>query len=119
MSYQPPPGGSPYTAPPNSSMALVSLISGILGITFIPIIGSIVAVITGSMAKKEIRESYGALGGDGLATAGLVLGWIGIGLTVIGLCVGGLFILVPICLALFAAANQQSSLILPVLLAAL
>jgi hypothetical protein len=119
MSNQPPPGGPSYAAPPNSSMALVSLISGILGISFIPIVGSIVAVITGSMARKEIRESYGALGGDGLATAGLVLGWIGIGLTVIGLCVGGAFILVPICLALFAASTQQSSLILPVLLAAL
>ena len=38
------------------------------------------------MAKGEIRNSGGTLSGDGLATAGLVLGYIGIGLTVLGIC---------------------------------
>jgi hypothetical protein len=72
QAYQTPP------AKPNSNMALVSLILGILGWTLIPTIGSIGAIITGHMAKSEIRNSMGALGGDGMATAGLVLGYANI-----------------------------------------
>jgi hypothetical protein len=68
------------------------------------------------MARNEIRESNGTLGGEGLATAGLVLGWIGVGLTVLGLCVGGAFVLVPLCIGLFAITTQQSSLLLPALM---
>jgi hypothetical protein len=54
-------------------MAIVSLISGILGWTLLPFLGSIVAVITGHKAKKEIRNSMGQLGGDGMATISLGL----------------------------------------------
>jgi hypothetical protein len=112
MTYQTSPGGYPNAAPPNSSMALISLIAGILGLTFIPIIGSIVAVITGPMARKEIRESAGGLSGDGLATAGIILGWIGIGLTILGICGVGLVFLVPACIAIFAASSNQLNLLL-------
>lgn len=118
MAYQPPEGGYSYS-PPNSSMALISLISGILGLSFIPVIGSIVAVITGPMAKKEIQASNGALSGDGLATAGIILGWIGIGLAVLSLCGVGLIVLVPLCIGLFAATTDSLNLILPALLTAL
>ena len=106
--YAPPPGysgqGTPnFTPPPNqpylqpgmpgplflrsqqSSLAIVSMIAGIVGLTFIPLIGSIVAVITGHMAKNEINRSNGAFTGDGFAIAGLILGYIGIGFFVIGL----------------------------------
>ncbi len=117
MSYQPP-EGTPYSPPkPNSSMAIVSLVMGILGLSLLPILGSIVAVITGYMARNEISQSMGNLGGEGLATAGLVLGWVGIGLTVLGLCIGGAFLLIPACLLLFGITTQNSSLILPTLLA--
>ena len=90
------PEGIPQTAP-NSTLALVSLIAGILGLTFLPTIGSIVAVVTGYMGKKEIRESGGVLGGDGMATAGLILGWIGVALLLIGICVACVaFALIPL-----------------------
>jgi hypothetical protein len=69
----------PYSTP-TSSMAIISLIAGILGITFFPTVGSVIALITGYMARKEIDQSSGSLGGQGLATAGIVLGWIGIAL---------------------------------------
>ena len=73
----------PYQpAKPNSNMALASLILGILGWTLIPTIGSIAAIITGHMAKNEIKSSMGALGGDGMATAGLVLGYANIAIAV-------------------------------------
>jgi len=66
----------PSYSPPTSSMAVVSLVAGILGLSLFPFVGSIVAVITGNMAKNEIRDSRGALGGEGLAKAGVILGWI-------------------------------------------
>ena len=77
----------PYQTPPakpNSNLALASLILGILGWTIIPTIGSIAAVITGHMAKNEIKSSMGELGGDGMATAGLVLGYANIAIAVCG-----------------------------------
>lgn len=82
MSEQP--GQSYYPAKPNSNMAIASLVLGILGWTLIPTIGAIAAIITGHMAKKEIRESVEDLGGDGMATAGLILGYANIGVTLCG-----------------------------------
>jgi len=96
-----------YTTPTpgqTSTLAIVSLVSGILGWTLVPLLGSIVAVVTGHMAKSEIRRSGGQLTGDGLATAGLILGYLAIVLAVIGLCLvivlpllgfGGLAICAP------------------------
>ena len=55
--------------------ATVSLIFGILSWCLLPIIGAIVAIITGHMARGEIKRSNGTLDGDSLATIGLVLGW--------------------------------------------
>lgn len=81
-----PPAYPPVPAAQTSTMATVSLVTGIASWVIVPLIGAIVAVITGHMAKKEIRESGGRLTGDGLATAGLVLGYIQIGLTVLGVC---------------------------------
>lgn len=68
-----------------SNLAIVSLVSGILGWTLLPFLGSLAAVITGHMARSEIRKSNGNLDGDGLAITGLVLGWISLGLLVVGL----------------------------------
>jgi hypothetical protein len=70
-----------------STLAIVSLVSGILSWLIIPLIGSILAVITGHMAKNEIKRSRGVLTGDGLATAGLVLGYLQIAVGVCGFCV--------------------------------
>jgi hypothetical protein len=73
----------PYQTPPakpSSNLALASLILGILGWTVIPGIGSIAAIVTGHLAKSEIKNSMGALGGDDMATAGLVLGYASIAL---------------------------------------
>ena len=118
MSYSTPPGGDSYSLP-NSNMAVVSLIAGILGVSLFPLLGSVIAIITGMMARREIRESGGALGGDGLATAGLVLGWIGVGLGVIGICAFGAIFAIPFCLAALGIMSNSSSLLLPTLLAVL
>jgi hypothetical protein len=70
---------------PTSGLATASLIFGILGLTLLPTLGSVVALILGYMAKSEINSSAGQLEGGSLATAGLVLGYIGLGLTLLGI----------------------------------
>lgn len=55
-------------------LALVSLIAGVVSWVAIPLIGGIVAIVTGHMARGEIREGKGT--GDGLALAGIILGYL-------------------------------------------
>lgn len=74
-----------------SSFAIVSLVSGILGWTLIPLLGCIVAIITGHMARAEIRRQPDLYQGDGLAVIGLVLGYVGIAMAVIAVAVFVLF----------------------------
>lgn len=62
-------------APSNSGKAIASLV---LGILWLGGLGSILAVVFGVIARKEIKASGGALKGDGMALAGLILGIIGI-----------------------------------------
>ena len=58
-----------------STTAIISLVSGILGWTALPFIGAIVAIVTGHVARAEIRRNPQTMQGDGLAVAGLVLGY--------------------------------------------
>ena len=77
---------------PTSTLALISLIAGILGFTAVPLLGGIVALFTG-YAQKETRAVPPKFSGDGLATAGIIMGWIQVGLTVVGICcVGAYFV---------------------------
>jgi hypothetical protein len=71
---------------PTSTLSVVSLIAGLLGLTTFPFIASIAAIVTGGMAKKEIARSEGQLRGEGLATAGQILGWLGIGVAFLVAC---------------------------------
>ena len=83
--HQPPPYGQqygqqygygyPYVPPRRTNgMAIASMVLGILWLYWI---GSILALVFGYIAKNQIRERGEA--GDGMATAGIVLGWIGVG----------------------------------------
>jgi len=67
-----------------STLAIISLISGIVSWLLLPFIASIAAVITGHMAKNEIKKGNGIITGNGMATTGLILGYVQLGL---GLCV--------------------------------
>lgn len=74
--YAPPP------KPPYNGLAIASLVLGILWLWWI---GSLLALVFAYTARQQIRENNQS--GDGLAVAGLVLGWIGaatFGLTVVG-----------------------------------
>jgi hypothetical protein len=69
----------------DSGLAIASLICGIAAWIIFPVVAAIAAVITGHLAKKEIREGGGTVGGDGMALAGLLLGYIQLGLAVLGI----------------------------------
>jgi hypothetical protein len=70
--------------PRTSSLAIVSLIFGILAYVFLPFVGALIAVICGHSARSEIRRAPpGSLNGDGLALAGLILDWIQLAFTAI------------------------------------
>ena len=78
MAYPPQPemqpGYYPYPVQrPTNGLAVAALVCGIaqfaLGVTFIP------AIICGHMARRQIRMT--GEGGDGMALAGLILGYIG------------------------------------------
>lgn len=76
-----------YPVPlPTSTMATVSLISGILGFFILPLLASIIALITGYKARQETRSVPPTASGDGMATAGIIMGWIQIALVVVGVC---------------------------------
>jgi len=77
--YGPPPsapyGYTPYAATQGTNgLAIASMVLGILWIYWI---GSILAIIFGFIAMSQIKERN--QGGKGMATAGLILGFIGLG----------------------------------------
>lgn len=90
MAVSYPQGGGPSTLPPEPSetniWALASIISGVLAWLGLFGIGGLVAIIAGHVAKGQIRQSAGRMSGDGLATAGLVLGYANVALTLLTIC---------------------------------
>ncbi|WP_235502480.1 MULTISPECIES: DUF1707 and DUF4190 domain-containing protein [unclassified Kitasatospora] len=66
-----------YTPRPrNNPLAVASLVLGLLCLPSFGMFG-IPAVVTGHLAKSQLRGSGEE--GDGMATAGLVLGWLSVG----------------------------------------
>lgn len=74
----------PLTPPPTHPMAVLSLVFGILTWTLLPFLGAIVAIVLGHVARSDFRRNPGAQNGDGMAVAGLVMGYAQLVLTVIG-----------------------------------
>jgi hypothetical protein len=77
---------------PTNSLAVVSLIFGVLCWVALPVVGSLVAIFCGHLARREIREAGGASAGDRLAVGGLLLGYLHLATVVIGLLVAVLFL---------------------------
>lgn len=74
------PRGLPGTGRRTEGTAIASLILGIAGLIMCPLIPSIIAIILGSQARTKIANDP-SLDGEGLAKTGVILGWVGIGLT--------------------------------------
>lgn len=89
-----------------SSLAIVRLVAGILGLTLVPFVGSIVAIVTAVAARNEIRSSAGSVQGEGMATAGLIPGIAGVVFPISAFCLMGTLVLLPVCLgALFTISE--------------
>jgi type IV pilus assembly protein PilA len=106
-----PPPGSPRPTPlppgfkpPTSGKAVGSFICGLF-VFFFP--ASLAAVILGHLSLSEIRKSAGRLKGQGLATIGLVLGYIGIAAIPLILIIAA--IAIPNLLRAKMAANEASA----------
>jgi hypothetical protein len=86
-------------APPTNSLAVASLVAGILSWVLCPLLGAVLAVIFGHVARGQIKQR--GEGGGGMAIAGLVMGYANLGLTVLGIVV---WIFLFAGLAIFGAA---------------
>jgi uncharacterized membrane protein len=76
------PGGGPglygMTKPRTNPLAIASLACGVSQLMFGPV-PTIPAIVLGHVAHRQIRQT--GEDGKGLATTGIVLGWIGVALT--------------------------------------
>ena len=85
QAYSCPDCGHPQRAHPgatrSNSNAILALVLSIVGIFTCPI-ASIAGIIIGDKAKKEIAETGEQ--GEGMAQAAVVIGWVIIGLWVLG-----------------------------------
>jgi Domain of unknown function (DUF4190) len=83
--WQQPAGGGGWAqagGAKTSGKSTAALVLGILGLLFCPLICSVLALVLGYQSRREIDAAGGRLGGRGNATAGIVLGWIGIAIMV-------------------------------------
>lgn len=75
-----------HTAAPPASrtdvLGWVSLVAGLCGFSLVPLLGSIVAIITGHLALAQ--APYPGAAGSNLARAGLWLGYLALALIVLG-----------------------------------
>ena len=87
MAYPPAPnqpqmGYAPVQTSQTNTLAIVSLVSSLVGL-LVWGIGPIVGVITGHMALNQIKQNPLQESSRGMAMAGLIIGYILLGLTVL------------------------------------
>lgn len=84
----PPPPGLVYAPPARQKtnvMAVLSLVTALVGVP-------ILSIVFGHIARSQIRAANGAESGDGLALAGLIIGYLGfavVAVILMGFIVGG------------------------------
>jgi hypothetical protein len=84
--HVPPQGYSPYApygvpVKRNNGLAVASLVCSCAG--FVLFVPAVLGIIFGFVARSQIRRSGGTQGGDGLAIAGIIVGFAWIALIVI------------------------------------
>jgi hypothetical protein len=105
----PPPGYPPVrTQLPTEPMAVASFVAALVAWFFCPVIAAVLAIIFGFIARSNIRQSNGTLGGDGFAMAGLIIGFVNLGVILLA-------VLVIIIVAVAVGTHGSSSLITPAL----
>jgi hypothetical protein len=106
--WTPPPGYPPYPgyvyapARPTNGMAIASMVVSIASLLVCAGLPGIVGALLGHSARRQIRERGEE--GDGMALAGVIVGWIGFGL---GIAV--VIVYAIIFSAMFATMQEQQS----------
>jgi hypothetical protein len=80
----------------SGSLNGLAIASMVLGIVWIYWIGSILALVFGYVSRRQIKKT--GQKGEGFALAGIVLGWVGVGILVL-----------VIILAIAATSNQTTN----------
>jgi hypothetical protein len=79
--YQQPVGypgaGTGWASGEENGTGTASLVLGILGLTFLPLVGSIIAIVLGNKGKRAADE--GRATNRSSSVAGIVMGWVGVG----------------------------------------
>src|SRR6516164_414969 len=99
--------GRQYAAPETDGKAIGSLILGILAIFPFGFLAGIPAVVLGHMSKSSIAKSMGRLKGDGMATAGLIMGYFSVAFVPLILIIAAIFI--PTVVHTRAVANEAAA----------
>jgi hypothetical protein len=104
--------GPTTVRPATHSMAVLSLVLSILGIfpPILPLVGPIAGVAIGMIARKEILARPDLYSGEDLARAGIIVGWVGIGLS-LAAC-----ILIALGISLFAISGHSIFLTTPIII---
>jgi len=68
-----------------STTAVVSLVFGVLCWSVFPFVGAIIAVVCGHAARSDVRRATGSIEGDGMAVAGMLLGYAQLALIALGI----------------------------------
>lgn len=92
---QPGPHGYAPPSPPTNNTALVALIVGVVSLAVCQPVG-LVAFFLGRTARKEIAESHGREGGDGLAVAGQIVGLVAVGVFVVSMAVAAVIVVIAV-----------------------
>ncbi len=97
---------SPQTVMPLSSgLALTSMILGVS--SFACLLTSIPAIICGHIASSQIKNSNGRITGKGFVLAGLITGYVGLGLVLIAVIAG---LTMPMIMSQVKVANRSEAL---------
>lgn len=86
--YPPPSAPGGYGAPQGNKKALWSMIVGIASLVLgllcgFLVVGSIVAIVLGFIARKEIEQSNGTQTGSGQALTGIITGFVMLALVIL------------------------------------
>ncbi|MGH9118215.1 MAG: DUF4190 domain-containing protein [Acidimicrobiales bacterium] len=75
----------PHYEPPaaTNGLAIASMVLGILGLLFLYYIGPALALVFGYRSRRQIDRSQGTQSGRGMAKAGIIMGWVGVGLAIV------------------------------------
>ncbi|MDF2918298.1 MAG: hypothetical protein K0S70_2515 [Microbacterium sp.] len=90
--YPPPAyGHGGYQPQKTNTLAIVSMIASIVGfIWLLPVIGSVAGVIMGHISLSQIKRTNE--NGRGMALAGLIVGYAGLALAIVGIIIVASFI---------------------------